>query len=503
MNRNIFLALLICFFTEYSFAQFKSVHADRLSFYKYKGDKLTNSLNNQNLGLLGPSGDYIPIMIQSTQNVGTDTVYINYNVLGFNDPITASCEVTSKSPSWLGRKIIMTNEQQEIFINLNGDSLVFWKYASLDESWKFFNSENGYFEATVLKKGPETFYINNTAVIDSVLTFVIHFKDKETHLVAEHIFNGRIWKISKAYGFVKTYDILNFPKDTNSLVLAGDDKFHIGVKNLTEKDIHNYEVGDEFHITYNKSSPSSHGTFYFGASYINKVLKKSLIGDTLVYEMQQIIVRDGSVSTVIIKVPVKGSTNFIETIPLTPMRFSQRFDIPPIFAGYNYQIFDTTMGVISKVSRNFEYNSKTEDTFCYSDTLRGLNWESQYLEGLGGPYYHDVDNGYYEIRRLDYYKKGNKEWGTPYNISLVVFANKLKASIILSPNPVTDQIRISSEEIQNTFYKVYNIEGKETMDGSFSSGDEIINVNSLRTGIYSIMIMKEGEVVYTSRFLKN
>ncbi|MCR6639139.1 MAG: T9SS type A sorting domain-containing protein [Sporocytophaga sp.] len=484
-----FLPALLIFSSLSSFAQFKTIQSDKTSFYEKKAESATSH--------------FIPVKIESQQVVNEDTLLTHYRVFKLIEPYNEDCQATGKGWSWIGKNIILTKDEREIFINRNNDSIIFHKYADVNDTWTFWSSEESYFEATVIKKETETFNIHEDQVTDSVMTVSITLKKAGDNSPLSHSFNGKEWKISKNYGFVKTYDLLNFPEDINVMLLAGIEELSIGVRNLTLKDIYNFEVGDEFHIREYENSVNPHEI-----KIIQKVIdkKNTQNNDSIIYQIAVLKnskkVESGveqftiHADTNILNVPIALGDTGINRLPLIAHSGA-------VYVDYTSQFLDEPT---SRMSKRYIYESLIPSDPSDSCYKLVVDWESvnnRYIEGLGGPY----NSGWYGIfsygRELVYYKKGSVEWGTPYDLVLGVYGNKSGVNVSLSPNPASDQIRIASEGIQNTIYKVYNIEGREMLTGNFLNTEESIDVNSLKTGIYSIMILKDEGVVYTSRFVKN
>ncbi len=500
-----FLPALLIFSSLSSFAQFKTIHSDKKSFYQYKAQ----STDQSRLGIYGPSGDFIPVSIERNEIIGADTIYHNYSVFRRNENTESGdpCYLTNKGWAWTGKKILMTEDQREVYININDDSLVFRKYADLNDTWIFFNTSENHFFATVTKKEPETFSIDGTPVTDSVMTISISYRKNSDNSSLEHPFDGKEWKVSKSYGFIKAYDLLNFPLDTNTLTLAGVE--NIGVKNLTLADVYNFEVGDILHVR-----DYIEGYYFKERKVVQRILSKSLNSDNVTYkveisynESQRIPegeIFSAGVDTVTRQFSFQSDYESLNELPCKAVwRNGGVFSHE---AKYNYQYIDSRTSFMSKTLASLNFYSPENDS-CYEEIVDGIPMFMEFIEGLGGPYYSVYKENFpfstTEGEQLVYYKKGSKEWGTPYNLVLGVYANKLNMAISLSPNPTTDRLKVLSEGIQNTIYKVYNIEGREMLTGNLFNTEESIDVNSLKTGIYSLMIMKEGGVVYTSRFVKN
>jgi hypothetical protein len=490
-----FLSLIFLLLSIHGFAQYKTVYSDATTFFKIQ-DELPWDWER-------PTSIFIPVKIETTRVVNEDTLYDNYRVFEDLD----GC-IPTNGYAWTGKKIIMTKDHREIFINRDGDSIIFKKYADINDSWIFFKGEQNHFVATVTNKRVEAFTIYEDLVTDSVLTISISLKRNKDNIPLTHSFNGKEWKISKKYGFVKTYDLLWFPHDTTGYILSGIDKNDIGVKNLTEKDFFDFEVGDELHIREFEYQEDE-------KKIVQKVLEKYITAaeDTVIYKISIVEnvlpFRKGVIvkfDTLFLKVPLYPELTGVNAISnkVNKREYAEgRFDLLS-----NYQFLNVSPPVMAKSIYEYDYYLLSHEDSCYIRPLSGYLYYKkplEYMQGLGGPYYIQTTLqwlGEYG-KELVYYKKSYGEWGTPMDIVLSTYPNKISATVSLSPNPATDRLFISSEGIQNTSYKVFNAEGREVLNGNFIGTEENVDVNSLKAGIYSLMILNEGGVIYTSRFVKN
>jgi hypothetical protein len=501
-----FLSLIFLLLSIHGFAQYKTVYPDRTTFYKYKG--------YQRLGMVGNTGEYIPLKIESTSLKGKDTLYFNYRIFGNSPSGQIDCPMSHNAFAWTGREILMLEDQREVFINKEKDSVIFHKYADINDSWIFYSKGDTYFEATVVKKEVENINIQEVEVSDSVMTISIYFKKRSDNSIVPHEFNGIQWKISKIFGFVKTYDLLNFPKDISSLNIVGVDKLNLGVNNLTEKDIYDFEIGDEFHIREYDGGRNK--------KVIQKVLDKSFTKDedTLIYKISVVenfakgrYYQDGvlvedivvKLDTTYLKVSLYPDQKGMSEIPGKGYNF--KYD-SWVFPTYNYQFIQVEPPSVMVKALDFANNYTQYNDSCFDIALSGAFRLDKYefWKGLGGPYFYSVRDLNISVplgRELLYYKKTYEEWGTPMNLVMSTFSNKITAAVSLSPNPATDRLFISSEGIQNTSYKVFNVEGREVLNGNFIGTEETVDVNTLKAGIYSMMILNGGGIIYTSRFVKN
>lgn len=90
----------------------------------------------------------------------------------------------------------------------------------------------------------------------------------------------------------------------------------------------------------------------------------------------------------------------------------------------------------------------------------------------------------------------------PAFVTSVSDRQKLPA-VKLYPNPATNTVKaILPDELMDGLYQIYDASGQLKMEGSGSSLKQGIEVSSLRTGIYNVMV-RNGNSVYSARFVKH
>ncbi len=498
----VFVFLLI---SNITLAQFKTFNFDSITFYQYHNPSYGRYGNSgPGLGLLGPTGDYIPVKIRGENLVDLDTIYTNSLVFKKNASNRYDDCYAKISPAWTGKKIII-KDQRDIFINADNDSIIFRKDASLNDSWTFYSTEDNHFIATVTQKTIENFNIYGSTLTDSIMTITINLKKNLDDSPVQHIFNGREWKISKKYGLVKTYDLLNFPKDTTTLTLAGINGK--GIKNLTFRDIYNFEIGDIFHTV-----DSSERSYKVGTNTISRVVDKKTTDTEIIYKIENWFKKvrydplfpglqksEGKDTTEIKVNLTQSSPDGLDNLPT--------LIYPGFYSFHIYQFINKETSLLSKGSifLNLKQSEVSPDS-CYNQSGSEAGIAYEYIEGLGGPYYSGVHFGDMPVwvkKKLVYYKKGTKEWGTPLSMMTGIDRSKINSNVNLFPNPSNDKIKITSDGIQNSFYKIYNYEGREILSGYFTSNEEVISVKELTSGIYSVVILNENGAIYSSKFVKN
>jgi hypothetical protein len=79
------------------------------------------------------------------------------------------------------------------------------------------------------------------------------------------------------------------------------------------------------------------------------------------------------------------------------------------------------------------------------------------------------------------------------------------SSIKIFPNPANDYIYINLaiiDDVQNTNYAIYNLQGKIVLEGSLASSQSKIAIKHLNKGTYSLVISKDNQLLETLRLVK-
>lgn len=102
-------------------------------------------------------------------------------------------------------------------------------------------------------------------------------------------------------------------------------------------------------------------------------------------------------------------------------------------------------------------------------------------------------NNYYRLKMID------EDGKFSYSYTILVL-NTDKTEITLYPNPVNDELNITSSA-NNFKYRVYDIYGKELISGGSMLNNKVISCASLNMGVYFIKIETSGEIK-TLKFIK-
>jgi hypothetical protein len=411
--------------------------------------------------------------------------------------------------SWMGKATIIQASGDYLFFNREGDTVRILPQAHLNDKWTAFKWQNGnYIEATVFNISLET--LSTTS--DSVKSIIFQVKNA-THQNITHHFNGFQMRMSKNYGMVKSVNFFDFPNDTSSLFLVGHSNLNTTIRNITTADVYNFDVGDEFHVEgFSQDIPHS---ISFGYE-IQRVLTKSISGDTLIYqiEKQQVNINrifsqtseDTTYATdTIMKIYLTNGFNLLDSLPY--IVDTNKYNVSSTFYAPRYSKLEWSNlfnNKLSKVVTGAAYNIYP----CISPILDAFPCEMHYIEGLGGGYYDCTSWGNRSTKELVFYKKNTETWGTPIDIQTLIPTSihrlEIFKSIAIFPNPAINQITISTknEIIKDGQISVFDGLGKTVWTSKVDSFQEKnLDIKNWAKGMYYVRI-RSTEGIWTGKFIK-
>ena len=205
------------------------------------------TINSKRISLFMSDNGLIKcIRIDSVRNDGDSIFYPFYTIID----VGAGCYTPYKA-SWIGDKVIIRSDGYNIFFNLNKDSIKIKTKANSGETWNAYQQND---TTIIYAKIISIDTLSFIGLTDSVKT--IEFQAYDTsHNPIENVLNAKTILISKNYGIIKTLNFAEFSDiySCQEFNLAGITDPQKGIKNLTEKDIFNFNIGDEIHIKFNSA----------------------------------------------------------------------------------------------------------------------------------------------------------------------------------------------------------------------------------------------------------
>jgi hypothetical protein len=462
-------------------------------------------------------GTYIKaIRIDSVVNTVDGLIYYNYPTLSWDDDLDC---YNRYSPSWIGRKVLVKPNGDNIFYNKNNEPITIKTHNNIGESWNFFMD----IQATVVDIQNMGFL----GLIDSVKTISISYKKShgENGKQAEEMF----LLLSKNYGLIETLNFKLFPDMTEELFiynefctsfeLVGISDPQVGIKNLTRDMVYDVNVGDEID-TYRQLNGI--GGYYEESKYKKHFLQKEYSPsiDTVTYMIRKcgwtmkIIPYSGTYynyfhDTIFASYYI-GYDPIINALPNEVVP-SADIDFSVVIAAYH----DGTGKLLKTEWPDFfPCNYVTDSCLCVfeSKDIKEIGSDIKYYyESLGSYFFHTNVNDGTEWSEPVYYESANITWGTPYSFNCEDFItsdNKISDSpneVLLSPNPMAEWSKLTFENPENKEYQfqLYNSLGMLVRENQFRTSELIIQRENLNNGIYFYFLTDGKKVVKTGKLVIN
>jgi hypothetical protein len=446
--------------------------------------------------------DVQAIRIDSVTTSGMDTIYKNYlsAVPCFANPYGYCIG------SWIGSKVIKKNNGWCYFFNANGDTVKFNLLAGLNQSWSLYTYPN---KSSLKGSVASIDYLNLAAFKDSIKTILVYQFDSLGNKGALH----SDFKISKANGFIKLYNIYDYPGHPQVYELANALHSELNIKNIQSKEIYDFSIGDELHT---KNYYTNYFSYSGSYDYLTKkiVLKKriSLNGDSITYT-DSIYSKhmEGGYQSL-------GSATYPKGIILESFSLQdKKLNSLPLALIPNNNFFyiislpyDTILKRMRKIVPYYSFeiygNFYRQHHFFEGPSLPN-GWN--YLEGLGGSYFgpliYDAIGMQEYGNSLLYYKKGPISIGNPLSPSLLAYApeaQEAQLAVSISPNPLNS---LAALEIRNKpsnelfIFCLSDLFGKEVLHKEFTADKIEIERGALSPGLYLYSLKSQTQTVKTGK----
>ena len=470
MKKLILLLLFAIQFVNLSAFDFQTVYSHRTTLF-------TNA-----------NGNVKSMRIDSVKFNGDSILYPLKNI----QQLDYNC-YTPYGASWLGSKIII-NKSWNYFLNAKNDTLKIKTDAKLLESW-FILKKNGIsFEAIVSKIDTLTVL----GVLDSVKTIKL---SAYGFGVYSNKFNHGEILLSKNFGLLKTYPLLNFPSfqtiypfsnTLESLNLVGQNNPTLGIQNLTWFDVFDFQAGDEIHILENETPILGYPPpqdFIFKRETIKKYLSRQNYADSIRYTVEVKQKINNKAFSSFTGTEIINQNNFFNTLP----------DVAII--DHSANIFNMYVGAFISKTLPYIVNEivPSQDSCWHTIIVDGCFSALKYMKGLGGPYYYC--RGLYmetEERDVVYYKKGNKSWGIPL---ILTGLNPVESNITVLFNQNHDQIIFNNLADENEFV-LFDMKGTLMMKTKIYANQNTIQLKHINQGLYLYLINQNGKLLKSGKLVK-
>ncbi|MCL2131219.1 MAG: T9SS type A sorting domain-containing protein [Lentimicrobiaceae bacterium] len=451
------------------------------------------------------------IRIDSSFVYGGDSVfYPFYNI----QMIDYDCYLPF-SYSWIGKKMIIKPDGYNCFINRENDTVKINTFAQLNENWIAYEISDTIIVAEVVKHDTLSF-LGQT---DSAKTISFTAYNQNMDSISLPI-NNKTIIISENFGLLETMNFSLFPsivqgnQGVQTYDLLGMSSPEIGIVNLTWREIYDFDIGDEIHISGYDSHVEYPTTLHTEHKEKYIYLAKIVFSDSIIYTVdreEQIIGR----RTAPWGNTIETHTYIHDTVAmvykadsvldkLSGEIINNTADVTGVPEYVDGNISDVRIEIGDTIKKTLIAHQKIKENYLGSNDGCWILYDYEMyfvvphcLKGLGGPYYDYMFFEFAEERVLQYYKKGDKTWGTPLVITPLSISDMDNKNIVnIYPNPTDGKLHITyAETLHATSVQMFDVVGKQYSVGAkhILPNEEIeIDISHLAAGMYFLRI--DGKV---------
>lgn len=445
------------------------------------------------------------IAFDSVKVSGNDSIYFNFFRLNNTLNPSDSCNFwgsqycyKQNKPVWAGEKIKYDNAGIYQFYTLSGDTLNFNFTKNIGDTSLFY--QDGIQKFFFVFEKADTLTTLN--YFDSARFYKILHTDLAGNIINSQL-NGEKIIIAKNIGLIQFFQIDSFPQILRPLYLIGAKFPAVGLYQLTNEMLYDYQPGDEIqfydYYTFPEGPP-----WYNYSKYIKYVfLSKTITADSLIYAVSYVLY------------DVYASQTTIGTTTLKYYRHGIVAQIPfEYFNGKNRRLFLANYCGIKLWSyyvspwAGMGYCS-TENCWGHIDTGGPPeNSKSTYVAGLGiyntqGLVTAPPPHGYGYGKKIVYFKKNGIPCGN--EVVMVLGPDHFLSQINVFPNPfsttATLEILNPESQIPNLEFRMFDVFGKEFKRFKVKSKKFTINRENLPSGIYFYTLEVPNATFYTGKLI--
>ena len=412
---------------------------------------------------------------------------------------------TPNGISWLGSKILIRKNGENLFINSNHDTIFIKTNAKLEDNWVAYEfPDSMYIVASVIDHDTISFL----GLKDSVKTIEFQVLD-HNHVMIPHSVNGKKIQLSRSYGLISTLNFSLFPdlqptSNTNDELeeyrIVGISNPRFGVQNLTWFDVYDFNVGDEVHIlkTNNTFGPVNCTTFNESVKIIQKYLNRTESVEGINYTIERIRSIDKTWED---SIAFNYYQDTIQVVISANPTFDKLPEEPVILRDEVHRYLMENDIFITKI-RMDESFGQYNDTCWIPVNYFGCVGNNKYIKGLGGPFY-SCSGGidcYQEINENPvYFKKGNVVWGTPLLINNIK-TNLNVDKFAVYPNPATNQIFFCKSLTGSFSFELIDLQGTVLLFEKIDVDNPSIMLDDKYQGLF-IYRITQGNTTITGKLL--
>ncbi len=445
------------------------------------------------------------IKFDSVSFNGIDSVYHFYKdvgdewINGQGCPFWGSdyCNPQDK-PNWLGNSVLFNESYEYKFINLANDTLYLSFPLLQGSSIYFFEDETQRFSITY--EGKDTTSI--LGILDTIKNYRINHFNPVGDTIQSAI-NNHMIMVGKTLGLIQFFQVDKFPGTLKPLCLIGNISPNIGLYQITDEMVYDFQPGDEVQY-YDRYSnvggpPENNYTRYIKYYFLERIDTTVTIKYKVASEIFYV-----------------GSTNMeIDTFYLSYQRNHVIATVPFDYPNQSGFLYTKRLYKKNYCGSYFwtYYIAPQYMTYCELENCWGRydipgpppNKETTYVLGLGlyirkeGIVY-PPPVGYSMYYNVIYFKKNGIECGDEIIVGQIEHKNP-EISLNISPNPALSSITITVSENTSGQITFYNLEGQELVHFDMKEQKINIDVTNFKSGVY-ILKYSGNNFIKTAKFIK-
>lgn len=465
--------------------------------------KLFNSTSKKLFSTYPEMSDTYSLSFDLATAVGSDSVYYNFfkiedlNFTSYDCDFWVGPECYKQNiPVWIGAKITYDNIYSYNFFPDNGDTIHFDFTPVLSDTSVFYIDAIQKF--SLIYEGTDTVTVLSYA--DSARFFIIQHTDLDGNIINSQL-NGQKIIISKDLGLIRFFQIDDFPIVLNPISLIGQTNQNLGIFNITNEMLYDFQPGDEFQHrigNYYSYGPPEWSWVKFVK---HTILNRTETTDSIIYEINELIFYEDS--SLLISQIITESYYKHEILAQLPF---EKFN-------GNYQWFylddycDLKLWTYYREAENSLAYCDIDDVWGYFDTngppdtdkvtwVLGLGLFEDYYQSSNGWDFHTKHD------ELIYFKKDSVVCGglivnTPVN-------KDNNDNIMIYPNPTVEYIQIKSSSLNSTYnIQIRSLYGQLMKEEkNIQSSNYTMNVADLKPGVYFYVIKEKGVALQQGKLIK-
>jgi len=437
------------------------------------------------------------IAFDSTTVEGGVTTYHNYKAL--QDSVTPSecgfwyeCQQQNK-PTWIGPRIEKDSQGVHRFFTALNDTLTL-QFSTIpgsqtpvfqDQDQQFLLSYSGEFTTDVL------------GMTETIRRWSILHQDLDGIAINSSLNNSTV-EVGENIGLLRFIRIDSFPQVLEAVELLGQAEPALGLHQITQATLHDYQPGDEIqkHIYgYNHSGPFPQNINSYNKV---KILSREDTPTSVIYGVEISTFNMGSSSETV----QTGNMTYSKTEVLGAIPFTRFYGTQPTLRMEDY--CGTPLLTYRTINGWGASMSYCPEEDCWWNGSWGGPWPFEYVTlvaGIGVYRHYDYlsgSNGYSMNRDVEYFIKNGVPCGTEAIVGIGEHT-AANTSLLLAPNPAHDRVQLIGIE-DAIHVELFSASGRLVIHEALSNSNWL-ELGELNSGLYLMRVTTRAGVVRAGRFM--